>query len=179
MAGHIKHSNDKVRNRLRRKTSIRLRITGTAERPRLSVFRSARYVYAQAIDDVSGRVVASASELDETVKAAVAGKPKKERARAVGALAVFSPALTWTGRASWTAGGCTALLMATYRIARRVGRAAGRHGAIAAGGKMQRGGGRVQHGIPENGHRSPPRRSPPAEPRRPPSSGPRPVNGRD
>ena len=84
MAGHIKHSIDKVRNRLRRKTSIRLRITGTAERPRLTVFRSAKYVYAQAIDDVTGHVVASASELDDGVKAGLAGKPKKERARAIG-----------------------------------------------------------------------------------------------
>jgi large subunit ribosomal protein L18 len=84
MAGHIKHANEKVRTRLKRKASIRLRITGTAERPRLTVFRSARYVYAQAIDDVTGRVIASASELDEGVKKALAGKPKKERARAVG-----------------------------------------------------------------------------------------------
>jgi large subunit ribosomal protein L18 len=84
MAGHVKYSNNKLRKRLRRKVSIRLRITGTAERPRLSVFRSARYVYAQAVDDTTGRVVAAASELDSTLKGEVAGKPKKERARAVG-----------------------------------------------------------------------------------------------
>jgi large subunit ribosomal protein L18 len=84
MAGHIKYVNPKQRNRSRRKVSIRLRLSGTAERPRLSVFRSARYVYAQAIDDTTGRVVAAASELEETLKAAVTGKPKKERARAIG-----------------------------------------------------------------------------------------------
>ena len=84
MAGHIKYVNPKQRKRFRRKASIRLRMTGTAERPRLSVFRSARYVYAQAIDDTTGRVVAAASELEETLKTAVAGKPKKERARQVG-----------------------------------------------------------------------------------------------
>jgi large subunit ribosomal protein L18 len=84
MAGHVKHATEKTRKRLKRKVSIRLRVTGTAERPRLSVFRSARYVYAQAIDDTTGRVLASASELEEGLKAAVAGKPKKERARAVG-----------------------------------------------------------------------------------------------
>jgi len=84
MAGHIKIANPKTRKRLRRKVSIRLRITGTAERPRLSVFRSTRYVYAQAIDDSTGRVLASASELDTSLKEAVAGKPKKERARLVG-----------------------------------------------------------------------------------------------
>jgi large subunit ribosomal protein L18 len=84
MAGHIKYVNPKQRKRAKRKVSIRLKLSGTAERPRLSVFRSARYVYAQAIDDTTGRVLAAASELEETLKSAVAGKPKKERARAIG-----------------------------------------------------------------------------------------------
>jgi large subunit ribosomal protein L18 len=84
MAGHIKYVNPKQRKRAKRKASIRLRLSGTADRPRLSVFRSARYVYAQAIDDTTGRVLAAASELEETLKAAVTGKPKKERARAIG-----------------------------------------------------------------------------------------------
>ena len=84
MAGHVKHANPKTRKRLKRKVHIRLRVTGTAERPRLSVFRSTRYVYAQAIDDTTGRVLAAASELDPTVKAQLAGKAKKERARIVG-----------------------------------------------------------------------------------------------
>jgi large subunit ribosomal protein L18 len=84
MAGHIKYVNPKQRKRVRRKVSIRLKLSGTAERPRLSVFRSTRYVYAQAIDDTTGRVVAAASELEEILKTAVAGKPKKERARAIG-----------------------------------------------------------------------------------------------
>ena len=53
MAGHVKYANSKLRKRLRRKESIRLRIHGTAERPRLSVFRSARYVYAQAVDELA------------------------------------------------------------------------------------------------------------------------------
>jgi large subunit ribosomal protein L18 len=84
MAGHIKHVNPKQRKRFRRKASIRLRLSGTAERPRLSVFRSTRYVYAQAVDDTTGRVLASASELEAQLKAGVSGKPKKERARAIG-----------------------------------------------------------------------------------------------
>ncbi|HEU4730524.1 MAG TPA: 50S ribosomal protein L18 [Kofleriaceae bacterium] len=84
MAGHIKFVNPKQRKRFRRKASIRLRLSGTAERPRLSVFRSARYVYAQAVDDTTGRVLACASELEGPLKTAVAGKPKKERARAIG-----------------------------------------------------------------------------------------------
>lgn len=84
MAGHIKVANPKVRKRLRRKVHIRLRVTGTAERPRLSVFRSARYVYAQAIDDTTGRVLAAASELESGLKAATKGMPKKQRARLIG-----------------------------------------------------------------------------------------------
>ena len=84
MAGHVKISNEKLRKRMKRKVHIRLRVTGTAERPRLSVFRSARYVYAQAVDDTTGRVLAAASELEGGLKTAVAGKAKKERARLVG-----------------------------------------------------------------------------------------------
>ena len=48
------------------------------------MFRSARYVYAQAIDDTTGRVVAAASELEAQLKTEVSGKPKKQRARAIG-----------------------------------------------------------------------------------------------
>ncbi|HET9620092.1 MAG TPA: 50S ribosomal protein L18 [Kofleriaceae bacterium] len=81
---HIKYVNPKQRKRVRRKVSIRLRMSGTPERPRLSVFRSTRYVYAQAVDDTTGRVLASASELEEKLKGDIAGKPKKERARAIG-----------------------------------------------------------------------------------------------
>lgn len=84
MAGHIKYGSDKERRRLKRKGSIRKRLFGTAERPRLSVFRSAKHVYAQAIDDVTGRVVAAASDTEEKLASAVGGKPKKDRARMIG-----------------------------------------------------------------------------------------------
>ena len=84
MSGHVKFGSEKTRKRTKRKGSIRKRISGTAERPRLSVFRSARYVYAQAIDDLTGRVLACSSDTEEKLEAAVAGKPKKERARAIG-----------------------------------------------------------------------------------------------
>jgi len=84
MAGHIKVVNPKQRKRFRRKESIRLRISGTAERPRLSVFRSAKHVYAQAIDDTTGRVLACASDLEPGIKGSISGRPKKERARQIG-----------------------------------------------------------------------------------------------
>ena len=81
MAGHTKIINPKERKRLRRKSAIRKRVSGTAERPRLSVFRSARHIYVQAIDDVGNRVLASVSDLQKEVEAE--GK-KRERAHAVG-----------------------------------------------------------------------------------------------
>ena len=54
---------NKLERRSRRKHHIRKRVTGTAERPRLTVFRSARQIYAQVIDDVSGNTLVSASSL--------------------------------------------------------------------------------------------------------------------
>ena len=84
MAGHVKVNNEKVARRLRRKVSIRLRIAGTAERPRLAVFRSAKHIYVQAIDDDTGRVLAASSDLEAGVKGDGDGKKKKERARLVG-----------------------------------------------------------------------------------------------
>lgn len=76
----------KVAARLRRKRSIRKRISGSSERPRLSVFRSNRHIYAQVIDDSTGRTVASASTLSEGIRDQLAGKDKKEAAALVGAL---------------------------------------------------------------------------------------------
>lgn len=51
--------------RLRRKRRIRARISGTAERPRMSVFRSTRHVYAQVIDDITGHTLVSASSFEK------------------------------------------------------------------------------------------------------------------
>src|SRR5437773_12239531 len=84
MAGYQKFGSEKVRTRTKRKFAIRKRISGTAERPRLSVFRSAKHVYAQAIDDTTGRVLACASDLEPGIKDSINGRPKKERARQIG-----------------------------------------------------------------------------------------------
>jgi large subunit ribosomal protein L18 len=54
--------------RLKRKGSIRKKMSGTPDRPRLSVFRSSRHIYAQVIDDVSGKTLAAANSLEKTVK---------------------------------------------------------------------------------------------------------------
>ena len=70
------------RDALRRKRHerLRLRISGSAERPRLSVFRSAKYIYAQVIDDTSGRTLAAASSRESDLE----GANKVETARSVG-----------------------------------------------------------------------------------------------
>ena len=71
---------DKNKLRLKRHRRIRGKISGTAERPRLSIFRSNKNIYAQLIDDVAGVTLASASTLDENVSDAT----KVEQAAAVG-----------------------------------------------------------------------------------------------
>ena len=71
---------------------VRKRVNGTAARPRLAVFRSNRYIYAQVIDDVSGSTIVSASSLEKDLRgerlnadtATKVGKLVAERARSAG-----------------------------------------------------------------------------------------------
>ena len=76
---------DEKRKRL--KSKIRAKIFGTSERPRLSVFRSNKFIYAQIIDDAKGKTLAQASDLPRPVKAGVkkTAGTKTERAKQVGA----------------------------------------------------------------------------------------------
>jgi large subunit ribosomal protein L18 len=81
----------KPQQRLRRRRRVRARIRGNAERPRLSVYRSNRGVFAQLIDDDAGRTLASASwtepelrELDSMEQAKRAGQLLAERAKTAG-----------------------------------------------------------------------------------------------
>jgi large subunit ribosomal protein L18 len=70
----------KIRTKKDRRERIRLRqrkrVTGTAERPRLSIFRSVTHIYAQVIDDMAGRTVASAGTTEAHVKTALTDKAK-------------------------------------------------------------------------------------------------------
>ena len=59
----------KANKRLKNKAKIRKKVSGHAERPRLAVFRSGRHVYAQVIDDVSGRTIAAYSTLEGELNA--------------------------------------------------------------------------------------------------------------
>jgi large subunit ribosomal protein L18 len=60
---------DTARKRLKRKASIRKKLSGTPERPRLTVYKSNRRTYVQAIDDVAGATLASASNLEKEARA--------------------------------------------------------------------------------------------------------------
>lgn len=59
---------NRVQNRRRVKAHIRLTISGTPERPRLTVFRSLKHVYAQIVDDVSGKTLVAVSDISKEVK---------------------------------------------------------------------------------------------------------------
>jgi large subunit ribosomal protein L18 len=61
----MKRIENKIVRRARRKRGIRKRTLGVSGRPRLSVFRSAKHIYAQLIDDLSGRTLAAASTVDK------------------------------------------------------------------------------------------------------------------
>ena len=80
----MSNTSQKLVLRTRRKMRIRKKITGTVARPRLSVFRSDRHVYAQIIDDTMGHTLASASTLEREVGDQCVGLKRTEAARIVG-----------------------------------------------------------------------------------------------
>jgi len=73
---------DAIRRRIRHR--IRKKVSGTADKPRLAVFRSDKHIYAQAIDDGSGRTIAHASTLDADLKVNVERGGNIDAAKAVG-----------------------------------------------------------------------------------------------
>lgn len=84
----------KIARRLKIKAAIRTKVSGTAEQPRLTVFRSNAQIYAQVIDDLSGKTLASAGSLaikdkmTKTEKAVLVGKQIAEAAKKAGVEAV-------------------------------------------------------------------------------------------
>ncbi len=76
----------KLTARDRRKFRIRNKVSGTGERPRLNVFRSAKHIYAQVVDDNTMKTLAAASTLSPDLKGTLAADKKTDAAKKVGAL---------------------------------------------------------------------------------------------
>jgi large subunit ribosomal protein L18 len=79
-------TNPKLVARLKRKKRVRRNIFGEPERPRLSVFKSARHIYAQIIDDRQGHTLVAASTLSPELRDKVGSLKKIDAAQAVGAM---------------------------------------------------------------------------------------------
>ena len=75
---------DKNTDRKKRHERVRSKISGTAECPRLCVYRSLNHIYAQIIDDVKGNTLVACSTMEKDVKSQLEGKDKKEQAKVVG-----------------------------------------------------------------------------------------------
>ncbi len=72
------------KQRIRRKNHVRNKLRGTAERPRLSIFRSHKHVYCQVIDDIAGKTLAAASTRDKDLAGEVKYGGNKDAATAIG-----------------------------------------------------------------------------------------------
>lgn len=78
---------NKNQDRKKRHLRVRGKVSGTAEAPRMCVYRSLNHIYVQVIDDTVGNTLVAASTLDKELKGTLAGKTKNEQAKMVGALA--------------------------------------------------------------------------------------------
>lgn len=82
----MRKANPKAALRACRKLRVRKKISGASERPRLNVFKSAKHIYVQAIDDAKGVTLAQASTVEPQIRDAAKGKKKCDLATEVGAL---------------------------------------------------------------------------------------------
>jgi large subunit ribosomal protein L18 len=80
----IRISKQRYLARLKKKARVRKKVSGTAARPRLAVFRSHKHIVAQVIDDTAGHTLVAASTMTPELKDALAGKKKSEKAAIVG-----------------------------------------------------------------------------------------------
>lgn len=76
--------NNRTEARIRRHKRVRKNISGSAQRPRLAIFRSITDIYAQVIDDAAGHTLVSASSIDKELREKVKGLKKSEQAKLVG-----------------------------------------------------------------------------------------------
>lgn len=96
---------DKKRNRLNRRRRIRGKVHGTAQRPRLSIFRSTRHIYAQIIDDDMGAVITSASTMEAQLRGSGKNSGNIDAAREVGKLLAERAATKKIATVSFDRGG--------------------------------------------------------------------------
>jgi large subunit ribosomal protein L18 len=82
---HLRKNNPKEATRVKRKIGVRKGVHGVKERPRLTVFRSARHIYAQVIDDDTGKTLVQCSTVDKGLRDGVKGKKKALAAKEIGA----------------------------------------------------------------------------------------------
>lgn len=80
----MNHQRTIERQRQRRRFRVRKSISGTAQRPRLTVFRSHKHIYAQLIDDVAGKTLVAASSLDKSLREQIKYGGNKDSAKAIG-----------------------------------------------------------------------------------------------
>jgi len=76
--------NNRTEARVRRHKRVRKNLSGSAQRPRLAIFRSVTDIYAQVIDDAAGHTLVSASSIDKELREKVKGLKKSEQAKLVG-----------------------------------------------------------------------------------------------
>ena len=81
---HLRKNNPKEAKRVKRKIGVRKDVEGDASRPRLTVFRSARHIYCQVIDDQTGKTLVASSTVEKTVRDGVKGKKKSDASKDVG-----------------------------------------------------------------------------------------------
>jgi large subunit ribosomal protein L18 len=80
----LRKNNPKEATRVKRKIGVRKAVHGDSDRPRLTVFRSARHIYAQIIDDSAAKTLVSASTLEKSVRDGLKGKKKSDVAKEIG-----------------------------------------------------------------------------------------------
>ena len=78
------HARTILRQRIRRRNRVRRSLRGTAERPRLAVVCTHKHIYAQVIDDMAGRTLASASSMDKQIRDSIGFGGNKQAAEAIG-----------------------------------------------------------------------------------------------
>jgi len=100
------HSRTILRQRQQRQFRVRRSIHGTAQRPRLTVFRSHKHIYAQIVDDSTGRTLAAASSKDRTLRDAVGFGGNKQAAEAIGRAVAERAQAAGVKQVCFDRGGC-------------------------------------------------------------------------